>query len=135
MAIVHKEQAGLVSVAEPKALWLLAVGHCHPAEKHVLGTGCSSPPAPPCKPRARWWEAAQGQGQLSPAPLGAQAAGKQSCACGRDPALGLPQSTELQLPLGGMGMISLLPLILVPTSLVKSQQSQLQKELMLTETQ
>lgn len=103
MAIVHKEQAGLVSVAEPEALGSSAVGHCHPAQKHVLGTGCSSPPAPPCQPKARWWEAAQGQIQLRTAPLGAQAAGISPVPAGTDPALGAPSKHRTAASFGRAG--------------------------------
>lgn len=108
MPIVHEQQAWLVPVAEPKAFWKLCRGSLSPSRKRCPWDRLFPPPAPSLQAQGQvgggQWETAQGQGQLSPAPLGAEMEGKSPALAGRKPALGvcvgLSETTELQLHLG-----------------------------------
>lgn len=117
-----------------------AVGHCHPAVKHALGTGCSSPPAPSLQAQDQVVGAGtQHKDKASSALLLWEQGWRETVPAGRNPPLrvcmGLSLTTELQLHLGRAGKDVLSShSSSSPTSRGEPQQSQLQKRLMQTES-
>lgn len=120
LAIYHTERKqwqlftsnrpGLSLWLSPRPSGSSAVGHCHPAQKHALRTGCSSPPAPSLRAQGRVVGAGrQHKDKASSALLlrEQRLEGSSAMPAGRNPALGismgLSPTAESQLNLGRAG--------------------------------